>query len=726
MNPFHVFARDFRYFIKQPMLIVTFIAVAFIPILYSGFLIKGAWDPYGKLKELPVAVVNLDQGANFQGKYMTVGNEFVDELKKNRSFDWRFVSDQEARQGMKKNHYYATITIPAGFSADAASLTSNNPKQAEIIYESNSYYNFVAGQISENATKELRNKLSKNLTEAYSRSIFSQFETISSGFQTAAEGAVKLNEGASQLNAGMTKLKTSTAQLASGADKLGSGAQQLQTGAVKLRNGASQVSTGAADLASGAGQLAAAGTKLQQGAAKTVEGSSAFISGIKASKVGADQLTAGIESSASGSKQLAAGLSASADASKELSDGSEQVAASLKQLMSANSDLAGNADLQKILAASETVAHGAKALHTGQNQLLSGSQTLDQGQQKLLSGSKQLSSVQQQLLQGAISLQEGQQQLNSGLKQFNSKFTSLVSGSSKLQQGAGALGQGADQLVSGLGTLVDGISKVASGAKQLDSGAAQLSVGAVKLVDGSSELATKLKEAAKKTSDIKADDKMIQMLAQPVAIKANDDRKVTLYANGIAPYFLSMSLFAGGLIFTTMFSARSTTVEGATGIGLFISKMLIFGIMSLIQSLIVSTAIVFILGLKVQSIPLFYLYTTLVGFTFMFVIQAFVTWLDQPGRFVVLLLMIFQLASSAGTFPLELLPNWAKAMNPWLPMTYSIRGYRDVISSGDYTNMWHQLTYLVIYIVIFVILTFTYFLIRRKGTTDEQLMPVKI
>ena len=33
------------------------------------------------------------------------------------------------------------------------------------------------------------------------------------------------------------------------------------------------------------------------------------------------------------------------------------------------------------------------------------------------------------------------------------------------------------------------------------------------------------------------------------------------------------------------------------------------------------------------------------------IVQALVTWLDLPGRYVVILLLVFQLAASAGTFP---------------------------------------------------------------------------
>ncbi|WP_239616668.1 YhgE/Pip domain-containing protein [Cohnella mopanensis] len=728
MRPFQVFKMAFSHFIHHPMLVVSFVAVAFIPILYSGFLIKGTWDPYGQLSNLPVAIVNLDQGGYYEGKTMTVGQDFVNELKDNHSFDWRFVTEDEANTGMKGNRYYATITIPANFSQEVASLSSDHPKQAEIIFESNSYYNFVAGQISENATKELKEKLSHNLTEAYSRSIYSQFETLSSGFSAASEGAAQLNTGAAQVRDGMTKVKGSLSELAGGGTQLSSKVGLLVDGAGRVRDGASKVSSGATDLTSGAQKLSAAGLKLQEGASKAEQAPSALRAGVQASKDGADQLTAGLQSTVTGSKQLKDGLESSVSSIEQLAGGSSQIAASIKKIMDDNADLASDTQMKQLLAASQELSNGTKSLLSGQKKLVSGSQTLYSGQQKLLAGSQTLSDGQSRLLQGVNELEGGQKQLTAGLKQFNASFARLVSSTGQLSQGASQVSDGAVQLHSGLGQMGDGIGKLASGATQLNDGVAPLVEGSVKLVEGSLELATKLSDATQKTSTIQANDQMIQMLAQPVTIKTNEERKVKLYGNGIAPYFISMALFAGALVFTTIISARSTVVDNANGFPLFVCKFLTFGLISVAQSLIVVTILVLFLGLEVQSIPLFYLYTVIVGLTFMFIVQAIVTWFDLPGRFIVLLLMIFQLASSAGTFPVELLPGWAKAMNPWLPMTYSIRGFRDVINSGDYGEMWNQTAYLLAYMVVFLILTFVYFAIKKKDNNDvdEQLMPVKL
>ncbi|QHW35383.1 YhgE/Pip domain-containing protein [Paenibacillus rhizovicinus] len=726
MKGFQVFTGEFRHFIRTPMIIVTFAAVALVPILYSGFLIRGTWDPYGQLADLPIAVVNEDQGAAFEGKPRQIGTEFVDELKSNEQFSWQFVNAGEAASGMKSNRYYGTITIPASFSADAASLDSDHPKQAEIEFESNSFNNFIAGQIGENAIKELRNRLSTTLTEAYSRTIFAQFETIATGFSDAGKGAGDLHEGARSLGDGIHKLKVNMDTLASGTSQASSGIGQLQTGANQLKTGASALGQGAGDLASGAKQLQDAGTKLEQGAASAITGSQTLSDGLRAFKNGADQLSAGLKTAADGSRSLETGLTASAAASADVADGAGEVASGLDQLASANPELAADAGFQKLLAASKAVAEGSKQLNAAQKQLLAGSKTLASGNGTLASGADTLSGSARQLAEGADQLHAGQQQLHTGLHAFNAKLPAIADGARKLSKGADQLNGGIGGLASGIGKLAAGVDKAADGAQQLDSGAAELDAGAPKLVDGSGRLADQLNEAASKTAAVKADDAAVQMLADPVKITSIDDRKVTVYGNGIAPYFISMSLYAGALVFTTIYAARGTRVAGATGPRLLVGKLLVFVIMSIVQSLIVCTVLLALLGLKVQHIPLFYLFTVVTGLTFMLIVQMLVTWLDQPGRFVVLVVMIFQLASSAGTFPLELLPGWAKAMHPWLPMSYSIQGLRDVISSGDFNRVWHQMGILSLFAAGALILTCVYFLTRKPEAEGEQLMPARI
>lgn len=67
MKSLSVFAKDVGAAVRNRKFLVTIIAVLFIPVLYSGMFLGAFWDPYGKMDELPVAVVNNDTGAEFEG-----------------------------------------------------------------------------------------------------------------------------------------------------------------------------------------------------------------------------------------------------------------------------------------------------------------------------------------------------------------------------------------------------------------------------------------------------------------------------------------------------------------------------------------------------------------------------------------------------------------------------------------------------------------------------------
>ncbi|MFB8733843.1 hypothetical protein ACEQPO_07680 [Bacillus sp. SL00103] len=53
------------------------------------------------------------------------------------------------------------------------------------------------------------------------------------------------------------------------------------------------------------------------------------------------------------------------------------------------------------------------------------------------------------------------------------------------------------------------------------------------------------------------------------------------------------------------------------------------------------------------------------------------------GRFIAVIILVLQLAASAGTFPLELAPKFFQVIHSLLPMTYTINGFRTIIASGD-------------------------------------------
>ena len=50
--------------------------------LYTiSYFLSSMWDPYGQLSELPVAVVNNDKAATYNGNTMAIGKDIVSNLK---------------------------------------------------------------------------------------------------------------------------------------------------------------------------------------------------------------------------------------------------------------------------------------------------------------------------------------------------------------------------------------------------------------------------------------------------------------------------------------------------------------------------------------------------------------------------------------------------------------------------------------------------------------------
>ena len=464
----------------------------------------------------------------------------------------------------------------------------------------------------------------------------------------------------------------------------------------------------------------------------SIDGAGKLQAGLQSSEQGSAKLSDGLQSAVQGSDTLATGLHSAVDGSSKVADGAQGVADGLKQLAASNPELAASADVQKLLAASAAVADGSEQLHESEQKLAQGADQLHQGNQQLaagaaelhggqqlLAGAGQLVDGQKQLLAGAGQLSQGGAKLSDGLKQFSGKLGEAASGGTLLANGAKQLGSGTTALQTGVGKLSGGVSSLTDGSKQLGDGAGKLADGLTELKDGSSELATKLNDAAQKTSEIKKTDDVVNMFAEPVHSSENTAEDVSNYGTGLTPFFLSIGLFVGSLISTIVLKMRETSVPGATGWNRFVSRTLVFGSVSIFQSVIVASFMLYGLGLETHSAPLFYLFTIITGLTFMLIVQALVTWLDLPGRYVVILLLVFQLAASAGTFPVELIPSWLQAFSPWLPMTHSIMGFKAVVSSGNLDVMWHQAGILGIYAGVSVLLTLAFFLWNGRRPKKE-------
>lgn len=296
--------KEFTEIIKSKKILIPIIAVLFVPILYAGMFLWAFWDPYKQLDDLPVAVVNLDKGAVFDGKPIEVGKGLVDNLKDNTSFKWEFVSEKEAEKGMEGRKYYMLVRIPDDFSSNATTLLKDDPKPLNLEYIPNESLNFLSSQIGGTAIEKIKGEVSSTLTKTYAEKMFDSIQDVSKGLADGAEGANKLHDGSSELHDGSSKVTDGLHTLQGKSGEMKDGAQKLADGSNKLVDGSGKVTNGLNTLNSKTGEMQTGIGKLQDGSQKVTAGLNTLVNKSGELKTGTNELAAGMEQLVGGQSQL--------------------------------------------------------------------------------------------------------------------------------------------------------------------------------------------------------------------------------------------------------------------------------------------------------------------------------------------------------------------------------------------------------------------------------------
>jgi putative membrane protein len=517
---------EWKRLIRNPLLILVIAAIILIPSIYAGFFLASMWDPYGELDKLPVAVVNLDTGAEYNGKVLDIGNELVENLKEDGSLDFRFVDSTEAESGLRDGRYYMVVTIPEDFSYRASTVTDEDPEKMELLYETNPATNYVAMKLSESAMTKIEMSLQQKVSETYAEEMFKQFGTISDGMYDAADGAgqlldgeERLADGAGQINDGAVALNSGAAELSTGTETLYNGAYDLNDGIHRYLDGAGNVGNGIRRLNSAMASLSSGATDLSSGASALANGTSDLNNGAQALVNGTASLSSGAGNLAQGTTSLSQGASSLASGASQLSTGLESINSNVPALVDGIGDLdAGASSLCDGLTA---YTSGVNSAYTGASQVSSGLNDLCIATSNLAAGSSDINtSIIQinefaqsmaatgdpywtQLAQYTDSLVTGYGQLNDGITALNTNVPLLAAGagqvtaglgqldsnSAALNEGASGLAQGASALNDAAPALAEGISSAAEGASSLSQGANALNSGAAALANGASEVA---------------------------------------------------------------------------------------------------------------------------------------------------------------------------------------------------------------------------------------------
>ncbi len=639
---------EWQHLCKNKILLLSMAVISFIPIMYSGFFLGSIWDPYGQVKNLPVAFVNEDKGAQLNGQTLNIGQSVEQKLKNNHDLGWEFVNKQQADDGVNSGHFYAVVTVPTDFSAKAASITAAQPQQAVIRYTTTPAKNYIGSLVSNQAAEKVKTSVAEQITQAYAKGVLENIGKLGDGLETAAGGAATLHGGLTQLQAGaqtytggVKQLAVNQRAMANGLARLGDGSRQLQAGLGQLSNGLPSES-----------QVA--------------------------------QLTNGMQQLQAGLNQLNASVHNPSPILASQQNKVQSEAQALAQTMQTSlADLAAAGGTLQALGANAANSGGSTTITLPQisqlSRALSKTQTISVQAAALL---KDLQILTQSLSAQQAQLQTGVSTLNNGVNQLAPNATAALNGYNSVRAANNQLLAGSTSLTNGLAQAQTGSQQLANGARLLDSRSGALTNGASQLTGGADTLATKLADASRRLKIQPTGAATQQQIASPVKSETTKQGEVPNYGYALAPYVLSLSLFVGAIALNIIYPIRKTFAEQENAFRWWLAKASVTGMAAFVQATILMLIMVYCLGLVSDHPANFIGAIYLTSFVYMSIVSLLVIVLDNPGRFLAMVLLVLQLGSSEGTFPIQTANGFFQAVNPLVPMTYSIRALRQAISGG--------------------------------------------
>ena len=673
---------EWRHLFDNKILLISMAVISFIPILYSGFFLGSIWDPYGQTKNLPVAFVNEDKGASLNGKSLNVGESVEKKLKDNHDLGWEFVSKQQADEGVNSGHFYAVVTIPSDFSQKAASITESEPQQAVINFTTTPAKNYIGSLVSNQAAAKVKSSVSEQITQAYAKGILDNLDKLGIGLDTAANGASTLHDGLGRLQSGTQTYVGGVKQLAVNQQSLTGGLAQLSDGSRKLQAGLGQLSNNL-PTESQLSQLSDGMKQLQSGINQLNASVSNPLPALVAqqNKVKTDAQTLAQTMQASAPDLLVAGGTLQTLGTQAAASGSNSTTISLPQI----------SNISRAFTKTQTIIAQTTTL-LGDLQVLT----------------QQLSAQQTQL-------QAGVSALNNGVNQLTPNAITAFNGYNSVRFAN-------NQLLAGSASLTNGLSEAKSGSQKLANGASLLESRSSALIDGTSQLANGADALANKLADVSNRIKIQptgattqQQIANPVKSEMTEKGNVPNYGYALSPYVLSLSLFVGAIVLNVIYPIRKTFSEQESAIRWWLSKASVAGVAAFMQATILMLVMVFFLGLTPEHPVHFIGAIYLTSFAYMSIVSLLVIVLDNPGRFLAMVLLVLQLGSSEGTFPIQTANGFFQAINPLVPMTYSIRALRQAISGGlDNAFYGGSMWVLVGFLLMANLLTVGFFTYRGK------------
>ena len=725
MNLFNIFKTESTSFGKNKIKIVALLAVILIPLLYSFSYLKAYWNPYGNLKNFHVAVVNNDAGATLNNKKVNYGNETVKKLRDKTNIGFQFVNSKVANAGINDNKYFALIEIPKDFSEKIADAKNGKVLTPTIRYVSNNKESYIGTKISDNIKDEILVQIKQTISAKYGETAFDSIYQSRDGLKDATSGTDKIINGTKDILNGNNKISSSlnvlnnqVPKLQSGASALANGSRELNNGLGKLNSQVPTIANAVEQLSSGADtlnkSLAAAdnGAAILSSKSKNLTDASAGINNAYNNTLlpGYGQMTSKLKNGADTLNGVATKVNAGVtQLVQTTTDSQKEIIAAqndLKAYLATNKLAANDPNMQKYLSAMKKISDRASSEENtaSVNQLKAGTAGLVQGTkglsdqlntnnsssaastfnsglnkfnvtalQPFTTGVNQYTAGTDKLAIGLSALSQGSKKISTGLGTLKTNMPTLTSASSQLYNGSSTLNNGVDELNNKLPAL-------ASGSQQLEDGSNKLSNALTTLNNGHNDLKTGLTNGINKiNNNVKSPSKDLgTFIGDPVKISETDIDKINNYGTGLAPYFLPISLWLGAVLMMLILKVKRDNYKELNRFEFVLGKYIHYSLIGIVQAVLLGFVTLSI-GISPTHPVMFFGLLIVMALSFDAILYALVSLLGLVGEGIAIVLLVLQLCSDGGTFPLETLPKFFQSISHLLPFTYSVQATRELL-----------------------------------------------
>ncbi|GAF07810.1 YhgE/Pip domain-containing protein [Paenibacillus pini] len=679
-----IFARDIKNITTNWAALIIILGLVALPSLYAWFNIKASWDPYGNTSGIAIAVANEDKGTTLRGTPLNLGKEIISSLKDNEKLGWQFVNKEKAMNGVKHGDYYATIVIPANFSATIATALSDNPSKAEILYYVNEKINAVSPKITSSGASGIISEVSKNFIKTANGTIFKIFNDLGIELQNQLPTIEKVKTLVFKLEKNFPELNHAVNVALEDIHKTDQLVDKVQKNLPLITDIANNGKGFASDLDT---FLSKASTTAQDISPKVKQD----LLLLQQTANAGQQLTAVLQDSNINPDVVTSTLD---HVSKRITQGikvQETLIPWFERLNKITGDRIGFVPT-KLKQFRDKLTQQLSLVNNINVAIKNG----EQPAQDLIDKLNQVSGEASDILTDILNRYDGEIQ------------PAIISGIQKAEQTAKKAQTVLNHAVQSLPDVKKVLSDASKGLTVGSKGVNEIKKELLEVEAKITALAKRMREFQSEGSLQEVIDLLknnfeleSQFFAEPVILKENQLYPIPNYGSAMSPFFSTLSLWVGATLLVSLITTEVHTEDHTyRSYQVYFGRFLTFLTLALLQSALVTSGDIFILKAYVVNKGLFILLGLVNSAVFMLMVYTLVSVFGNVGKALAIVLLVLQLAGSGGTFPIQTTPAFFQAIHPFLPFTYGISMMREAVGGTIPDIVTSDLLMMCIFVVV--------------------------